>query len=555
MSTPNPSDPQPQPVDPPPDEPRPQPQRPADVVLEREAPAPSTLTREAPVVAADATARTITARFVTYNEAHDVVDLDAGGRRHTYRETHAPGSIVPADRLYVRDRHDGALVGHVSSTRDDPDGFYGDLTIADTYAGRDLMALVDAGTVGAVSMEFGPDGEVWNAGRTAVTRTRSHLYGVAFAFRPAHDAPILAVRDLPAVSTTVDGDPPAPTPTVTATPATDDVDTLRRDLMSLADRVTASTPAGHPLARFRSADAYLQAVWDDPSLAGLVARAMVDQITTDNPGVIPPGWLQQVFGIVDRGRPAITALGPAGLPDAGMDINWPYFAGDLTALVGAQTAEKTPIVSVKVSLLRATTPINTYAGGSDISYQLLRRSSPSYREAYTRIMAAAYSLCTENVFEDALATGGTGHVEYDPVAPDTGGDAFRTALFAASSIVRQVTGAPASLVLASSDQFLRLGGISGLVPPQYGTQNVSGTSSAATLRVSVSGLEVVEGPYLPAGTILVTNDQAASWHGDGPFIATAEDVEKLGQNVAIWGMGAAALYLPAGIVKLSDTTP
>lgn len=543
------------PIPPDPDDPTPDPDEPT--VLQREAPAPAAvLHRDAPVTGADPATRTVSARFVRYNEARDVVDTGPDGRHHRYAETHAPGSIVAAPRMYVRDSHDGALVGHVAATRDEPDGYYGDLTIADTAAGRDLLALVDAGTVGAVSMEFGPDGEVWNAGRTAVTRTRSHLFGVAFAFRPAHDAPILAVRDLPATAVAATDDPPIPTPTVTVAPGTDDVDTLRRDLMALADRVTSSTPAAHPLARFRSLDAYLEAVWADPQLAGLMARALADQVTTDNPGLIPPGWLQTIVGIVDRGRPAVSALGgQRGLPDAGMDINWPYYDGDLSTIVATQAVEKTPIASVKVSFKRGTVPLETFAGGSDISYQLLRRSSPSYREGYMRVLSAAYSLRTEYEFEQAVATGATGHVEYDPAAADPNGEVFRAALFAASSAVRTATGAPASVALVSSDQFLRLGGIGGLVPSAYGTQNVSGTAQASTLTINVSGLPVIEAPYLPATTIIVTNDQAAAWHGDGPFVITAEDIEKLGQNVAIWGMGASAVYVPAGLVKLSDTTP
>ena len=31
---------------------------------------------------------------------------------------------------------------------------------------------------------------------------------------------------------------------------------------------------------------------------------------------------------------------------------------------------------------------------------------------------------------------------------------------------------------------------------------------------------------------------------------SAEDVELLGQNVAVWGMGVFTPYLPAGIIKI-----
>jgi hypothetical protein len=35
-------------------------------------------------------------------------------------------------------------------------------------------------------------------------------------------------------------------------------------------------------------------------------------------------------------------------------------------------------------------------------------------------------------------------------------------------------------------------------------------------------------------------------------LATAENVSKLGRDVAIYGYGATAVYLPAGVVRLAE---
>ena len=40
--------------------------------------------------------------------------------------------------------------------------------------------------------------------------------------------------------------------------------------------------------------------------------------------------------------------------------------------------------------------------------------------------------------------------------------------------------------------------------------------------------------------------------GDGPFLASDDDVEKLGRNVAYWSLGAGARFVPAGIVEIYD---
>ena len=53
----------------------------------------------------------------------------------------------------------------------------------------------------------------------------------------------------------------------------------------------------------------------------------------------------------------------------------------------------------------------------------------------------------------------------------------------------------------------------------------------------MSGLPIIRAPFLTGNTHIVTNGEAAGWHEDGPFPISAEDVAKLGQNVAIWGMG------------------
>jgi hypothetical protein len=134
-------------------------------------------------------------------------------------------------------------------------------------------------------------------------------------------------------------------------------------------------------------------------------------------------------------------------------------------------------------------------------------------------------------------------------------DDVRAAFFAASALVQTATGSPASFALAATDVFGIIGGLAGLYPSGYGTANVAGTADAASLRVDVSGLPVIHVPGMTAGRLLVSNGQAASWFEDGPLTVAAEDVEKLGQNVAVWGMGAFGAFLPAGIVEIAVTLP
>lgn len=342
-------------------------------------------------------------------------------------------------------------------------------------------------------------------------------------------------------------------PTTTAPPAapaavvTDDPTFSIEELAEqLAPYLEAQARDPHRFAAFASLADYYEQAFD-----GRVERfALVDQITANNPGVVPPSWLSEIQGIVAADRPSITALGSTPAPAAGMDVNWPYFAGDIKTLVAEQVTQKTEITSVRVDFLKGAATLKTYAGGSDISYQLLKRSSPEYRAAYMELLLSGYNYVTDYVFINAVVAGAAdGTVTWDPATGDAA--ALRLALFSASMQVRTATGQPASVVIAADDVFLAIAGLTGLYPAPYGTNNVDGTVDASSLEIKVAGLPpIVNDPFAPAGTLVVSNRRGAQWIEDGPYTATAEDVAKLGQDNAIWGMGAPGLFNPAGIVAI-----
>jgi phage head maturation protease len=512
------------------------------------------ITREtdSPVVGVDTETRRVTVRLCRWNEPREVND----GPGARYREAYPPGSLELAPDVHVVDRHRGDLIGRAdpATFTNGADGPTVQLVLARTAAGNDTLALIEAGVIRAVSMELEPiahrdaGGVVW--------RERSRVHGVAFAFRPAHDAPILATREDERTETNADTLTREQVDAMLAGMVTREafdqaLDDVRRD--ALADQSRGDT--GHPAARFRSLVEYADHLFTaEPASVEVLTRALADQTTVNNPGVVPPAWLTSVAGIIDQSRPTITAFGTGTLPASGMEIDWPYFDGDLTALVAAQVAEKTAIVSVRVDLKKGSQPIVTYAGGSDISYQLIRRSSPAYRDAYLRIMLNAYALVTNAAAATAATTAAVDSAGVWP--PTTGTLAeLATALFTASVEVQVATGSPATFALAASDVFIAAGGMAVEQAAPYGNMNVAGTASAASLQVSVAGLPVIHDPALVAGTLLVSNGASADWFEDGPFTVTAEDVEKLGQNVAVWGMGAFATFLPNGVRQVLAVAP
>lgn len=315
----------------------------------------------------------------------------------------------------------------------------------------------------------------------------------------------------------------------------------------------------HPLARFANRVAFTAEFQraDEEGRQALAAEfALVDQITANNPGVMPPGWRTDIKANLDRRRPAISAFGSIGLPDAGMDVTWPYFDGDLDGIIAEQLAEKTELNSVRVDIDKASETIRTAGAASDISYQLLMRSSPDYLAAYLSILEAAWARYTEAKFEAALLAAGT---QLDPELPAdlklaASAATFSGLLFEASAAVEDATGAPATTVLAAPNVFAELGYNPDLVVPQQGAARGEGTSSARNLKIVVNDLEVTRAPFLAADTVVVSNDLAAKFAESGPMTATEEAVSKLGRDVAVWGMYIPAeVYFPGG-VRIIDRT-
>ena len=461
------------------------------------------------------------------------------------RESFAPGAfdtaaVVGKPLAY---RHNEPI-GVITAASNEPDGLYIDFDVVNTSLGRDAATLMRTGSSRGLSVGFAPLESKRTQGKNAIVYTKAALAEVSLTHQPAYStAGVGSIREDHMSVETVEDAAPAVVADIQAREA---IDELRREVQSVAH---VAEPV-HPLAQFRSYGEYSKAV-----LEGFESRALIDQVTDNNPGVLPPVWLQQVRGIIDLGRPVITGVGgPQSAGATGLDINWPYFDGDLTTIVEAQANEKDEVNSVRIDIEKGTASLLTYAAGSDISYQLLQRSQPSYLDAHNRIMAASYSTVTDRKFTNDLWQLGTGTETYD-LSGDTTGAVFRATVFEASMKCEDATGVPATIVYASTALMTAIGGWESFYPAPYGVQNVSGVATASTLQVNVSGLRVVRAKWLDGAATrhaIVTNGEASRWIEDGPRLASAENVGQIGRDIAIYGYGVTAAYLPAGIVRIVE---
>lgn len=504
-----------------------------------------------------------------------------------------------ADRPFAfLDRHrsrGGQVIGGVTFAEDET-GLRYDGELLDTSAARDYAAT--AAVADGVSLELipgsvrpGPTGTI----HTAVRR----IAGLAGEYVPAFTGSTVAVYGAdggnemrcqhcnaeltPGVGHTCPSAAPqavipaavggqAVTAYAAALPAVDMAATVTQlvddAVRALAERgaLAMPTPAPDPLHDLRNYPSighlFLAAGQEDadPALRAYAAQALMEYAlddTTSNSGAnaaLLTGNLtvRQIAGIVSRGRPAITAFGgPRPIGDVGLSVTWPYFDGTLTDFVGAQSAQKAEITSASLDIKLGTEALVTYAGGSDVAYQLIQRGDPSVLDALARVILTAWGVVTDAAFVTELESGS--------VTSDFG-EALSAVDYAelvaravdVSIVVETATGAPAEFILASSTAFAAW---AKLVIAQSNQLVSDPNVDLRALRVSIGGLPIIHVPSITAGKAIISNRLAAGWHEAGPFQASADDVAKLGRNVAYWSMGAGARYIPAGIVEAYDVTP
>ena len=424
----------------------------------------------------------------------------------------------------------------------------------DTTRGRDMAvevaeAVKTGYSVGALVTEFTEADD----GVRDVTAWRAVHLGIVR--RPA----FTESRGLTlAASASKEGTPMTDAPTTPAAQAVDlpTVAELAAQVAVELDKLHGAST--HPLAQFSTAGAFYQAFTeaDDAGKRELsVAFALVDQTLADNPGLTPPTWRTRIIANLDRRRPAISLFGTEGIGDTGMTIHWPYFDGDLDALVAQQLAEGDELASVKVSIKEGNKSILTGGAASNITYQTLARTSPAYIGAYQTIMDAAWARFTEAKCEAAVQAAATS-VERVNLAGATAKKDYAAQLFDLSGQVEDATGAPAEFVLCGTDVWGDLGGLYIDTPARYGTQNTAGQADARNQTLEVAGIEHRRAPFLAPGQTIVSNAEAAKFAETGAMLATAEDVAKLGRQVATWGMYVPLLpYFPAGILGTTVYTP
>jgi HK97 family phage prohead protease len=442
-------------------------------------------------------------------------------------------------------RH-GEPIGVITAAENQPDGLYIDGRILNTALGRDAAVLARNAASKGLSVGFEPTKSAWNKAKDAVKHVKANLFEVSLTHMPAYaNAGVSEIRE--------NQEEEMPDTTEDTVQVVSDIE-AREAIAAVREQVAAiearafTAEEQHPLAKYRSFGEYVKAVF-----TGAEERALDVSNLADAPGLVPPVWMRDIKGVLDRGRPCINAVGgPTSAAGAGLTINWPYFDGNLSAIVAVQAAENDEVNSVDVDIKKGTASLATYAAGNRLTIQVIERTDPSYVTAHMRIMMGAYGTETDYAFQTGLWANDTAGLDYD-FSADTDGSKFVEAVWAAAVDVETATGQPAEVVYCNSAIYKKLGAWSAFQSQNYPVSNVGGAFDGRTGRATVMGLPLTLARNFATDETqdaIVTNSAAVAWAEDGPRTLSNDVAANIGRDVAIYGYGVITPYVSAGIVSI-----
>jgi HK97 family phage prohead protease len=467
--------------------------------------------------------------------------IEVGGIQERFER----GSIPSVEGVKLFYGHKDPI-GRVVRGEETQDGYVVEARISETEKGNEVLTLLRDGVLNKMSVGFAPVKDRKEDG--VVVREEVALKEVSIVSFPAYNnADVLSVRQ--------DTDTNENLEKVMETnnemvEVREEIETLTREVASIREAapVIASAPSWNSFGDF--VKAVVRGDEDAVEMTRAYAGAVVSPEGPDSIG--RDAWVNEALLLVDHGRPSLNAFRKAGLPEAGLNIDYPAVATN-TIDVDTQAAQGDTLTFGKLSLQTKTTPVKTIGGWTDVSRQTIERSSVAYLSEVFRAMSIAYGKTTNDMFINTL-TSNTDVASLTGVAGTAEGITGAVA-DASIAIYENAAGRP-QFILASPDMWkmlVSLFAVDGrpIVGGSAPVNNI-GTSNLPQMTANLFGLEVVVDPALPAGTLYIANSNAiTTWESGGaPYRLSDEDITNLTNQFSIYGYIAFGVIYPEMIVKV-----
>lgn len=480
-------------------------------------------TRQFEIRSTDIELREVSGIAVPYNETIDI----GGGLKERFEK----GAIdVNADVKLFRDHND--IIGKVTELREENDGLHIRAKISETQLGNETLELVKDGAIRSFSVGFIPLKDE-KQDRTII-RKKVDLKEVSLVAFPAYDkAAVMAVRENKEETSVME--------IQNTTDTSADIAEVRTAIEEI-DRKVALLAAEkdntvEPVVSFRSYGEYVKSVANNDDEGLKLHRDFTGGVLADS--ILKNQWVSDTVRILNQGRPTYSVFSTGTLPADGMTLEYPVLDTD-TSTVDEQAAEADTLAFGKISLTSATAPIKTIGGYTEMSRQVIERSSIAYVDTAFRAMVAAYAKKTNNMAKAALVAN-AGNFNTASVSAWSA-DAIIEALADSAMKVNEDTGLPVQFILASSDVFKSLAKIVDasdrpVLSNTGATVNTFGAINPVGLTGSLFGLPIVVDPSLAAGSMYVGNSAALTTYesAGAPFRLNDEEITNLTNKFSVYG--------------------
>jgi uncharacterized protein len=486
------------------------------------------ITRSFEIRATDAEKREVSGVAVPYN---DTIDIGGG-----WSERFEKGAIdTTADVKLFRDHKE--IIGLVTEMKESDEGLVIKAKISETVLGNETLNLVKDGAIRSFSVGFIP--VIDEKKEKTIIRKKVDLKEVSLVAFPAYEkAEVLSVRE-----ETNQEEISMEKETPDYTSAINEVRNHAEELERRLDVITSTATPTIQVPQFRSFGSWVKAVAAGNEDALALHRTFTGADSADS--IMKNAWVSDTVRILNAGRPTFNVLSSAALPADGMNVEYPKVNTN-TLAVGEQAAEGDVLDYGKLTLTSETAPIKTYGGYTDMSRQVVERSSIAYVDTAFRAMVAKYAAAT-NAAARAAVIAASGDFNTATVA-SWDADEVIGALAKAAADVNNNAGYALEVILVSSDVFQALAKVVDaagrpILSNAGATVNTFGSINPVGLTGTILGLPIVMDPSLAGGSFYVGNSAALTTYesAGAPFRLNDEEITTLTNSFSVYGyLGIAA---------------
>lgn len=499
-------------------------------------------------------AGTIRGIAVPYNETANI-----GG---AYQERFAPGAIRSVEnvKIYYGHQHEDLPIGKVIDGRDTEAGF--EITAkltAGVQRADETLALMRDGvlnkfSVGFVPIEQSVDGNV-------VTRTHVDLREVSVVAQPAFaGASITQVRE------EQETDPTDATPNESESPVSEntelDVRAIQDELVEVRRMVEATAapqaPAAPSFTKFRSQGEFAKGLATGDDAAIELFRTYSPATSADT--YLAPGWVGFINNLIDSNRPSWNVWSKGALPAQGLTVDYAKVTTN-GAAVGVQSTENTAISQGNIVIDNVSATVKTYAGQTELSKQLVERSSVPYLDTAFQAMSIAYANATNAAVVSAIAA-----LDFTGKVMDMDGGTAKSVLegiIDGAKYIKTNSGLNPEFILAGPALYkylVTLADSQGRPIVRVDGASATGESIGASprpLEASVWNLPVIVDTTLGDTVGYLANSQALRvFESAGAPVRLVDDISgqsTLTNSYAVYGYAAITVPFESAIVKLDFT--